>query len=58
MKGKIQNDRNAIMDITYGKKIDVNTYNDWIVRIKAKERMQTKPNTKGYSKVISRKRNF
>lgn len=39
-------------------KIDVNTYNDWIVRIKAKERMQTKPNTKDYSKVISRKRNF
>ena len=39
-------------------KIDVNTYNDWIVRIKTKERMQTKPNTQGYSKVISRKRNF
>ena len=39
-------------------KIDVNRYNDWIVRIKAKERMQTEPNTKGYSKVISRKRNF
>ena len=39
-------------------KIDVNTYNDWIVRIKAKERMRTKPNTKCYSKVISRKRNF
>ena len=39
-------------------KIDVNTYNDWTKRIKAKERRQTKPNTKGYSKVISRKRNF
>ena len=39
-------------------KIDVNTYNDWTKRIMAKERMKTKPNTKGYSKVISRKRNF
>ena len=39
-------------------KIDVNTYNDWIVRIKAKKKMKTKPKTKGYSKVISRKRNF
>ena len=39
-------------------KIDVNTYNDWIERIKTKEKMQTKPNTKGYSNVISKKRNF
>ena len=39
-------------------KIDVNTYNYCIERIKTKERMQTKPDIKTYSKVISRKRNF
>ena len=39
-------------------KKDVNTYNYLIERTKNKERMKTKPNTKGYSKVISKKRNF
>ena len=39
-------------------KKDVNTYNYLIERTNTKDRMKTKPNTKGYSKVISKKRNF
>ena len=58
MKGKNKKTEMQLWTLLMEQKIDVNTYNDWIVRIKAKERMQTKPNTKGYSKAISRKRNF
>ena len=41
MKGKIKMTEMQLWTLLMEQKIDVNTYNDWIVRIKAKERMRT-----------------